>query len=46
MAAGWGNSLALSWSGRRLAVGTRLFSTENSYWGAVHVYGRQSLENN
>ncbi|HEY0939676.1 MAG TPA: hypothetical protein VGE08_06230 [Steroidobacter sp.] len=46
MSSGWGNSLALSWSGRRLAVGTRLFSSENSHWGAVLVYGRQQSRSN
>jgi hypothetical protein len=39
---GFGNSLALSWSGRRLAVGARIFPTENTWWGAVLVYGRQT----
>ena len=43
MSTGWGNWLALSWSGRRLAVGARLFSSESSSWGAVHVYGRQQV---
>lgn len=42
LAAGWGNSLALSWSGQRLAIGARLYSNEHSHWGAVHVYERQA----
>lgn len=43
IASGFANSLALSWSGRRLAVGSRVFSTENTWWGAVLVYGRQAF---
>ena len=39
---GFANSLALSWSGRYLTVGARLFSTETSSWGAVFNYHRQS----
>lgn len=39
---GTANSLALSSSGRRLAVGSRAFSTANSYWGAALIYGRKA----
>jgi hypothetical protein len=45
ISSGFANSLALSWSGRRLAVGARTFSTENTWWGAVLVYGRRTSVN-
>ena len=38
---GFANSLALSWSGQRLALGARTFSTNDSYWGAVLLYRRK-----
>lgn len=41
-ASGFANSLALSWSGQRLAVGARSFATENSSWGAVLEYRRRA----
>jgi hypothetical protein len=39
---GFANSLALSWSGRYLAIGARLLSTETTSWGAVYNYQRQA----
>jgi hypothetical protein len=39
---GFANSLALSWSGRYLTVGARLFLTETTSWGAVFNYQRQA----
>lgn len=42
VAAGFANSLALSWNGKRLAIGARTFSTETTSWGAVFTYGRDS----
>jgi hypothetical protein len=40
-ASGFANSLALSWSGKRLAVGARTFQTETTTWGAALIYGRK-----
>lgn len=34
----FGDSLALSWSGKRLVVGARAFQTEHTWWGAALVY--------
>ena len=34
----FGNSLALSASGKRVAIGSRAYSTAESWWGAVLVY--------
>lgn len=39
---GFANSLALSWSGRYLALGARTHSTETTSWGAVFNYQRQT----
>ncbi|WP_293854859.1 FG-GAP repeat protein [Steroidobacter sp.] len=41
-ASGFANSLALSWSGQRLAVGARSFNTEETYWGAALTYRREA----
>ena len=34
----FGNSLALSATGKRLVVGSRAYPLEDSWWGAVLVY--------
>jgi len=34
----FGNSLASSWNGRILALGSQSYATESSSWGAVFVY--------
>lgn len=43
ISSGFANSLALSWSGRRLALGARTFATPTSSWGAVLIHGRRAL---
>ena len=42
IATGFANSLALSWNGKRFALGARVFSTETSWWGAALIYRRQA----
>jgi len=42
VAAGFANSLSLSWSGRYFALGARTYATETTTWGAVFNYQRQT----
>lgn len=42
IATGFANSLALSWSGQRLVIGARTFSTETSSWGAALIHNRRA----